>query len=87
MVVDDVRLPNEVEAVRRLGGVVIQLVAPVDLALASPSAGHVSEHGGLDVDADLTNCRGPGFFATLDHMLRRQRFRSPELPNFAGAQR
>ncbi|WP_296584874.1 deoxynucleotide monophosphate kinase [Xanthobacter sp.] len=85
VVVDDVRFPNEVEAVRRLGGVVLQLIAPGDLALASSFAGHVSERGGLDVDADLINCRGAGFFATLDHMMRQQRFRASDLAGFVGA--
>ncbi|MFG1226010.1 nucleoside/nucleotide kinase family protein [Xanthobacter wiegelii] len=81
VVVDDVRFPNEVEAVRRLGGVVIQLLAPVDLALEAASAGHVSERGGLDVDADLINCKGQGFFATLDHMMHQQHFQTAGLSN------
>lgn len=85
VVVDDVRFPNEVEALRRLGGVVIQLLAPGDLEPASQAAGHVSERGGLDVDADLFNCRGPGFFRLLDHLMRHPQHLAPEMAGFVGA--
>ncbi|MBP2147908.1 deoxynucleotide monophosphate kinase [Xanthobacter flavus] len=66
VVVDDVRFPNEVEAVRRLGGVVIRLVAPGEVALEAASAGHVSELGGLEVDAELINSMEHAFFGKLD---------------------
>lgn len=85
VVVDDVRFPNEVEAVRRLGGVVILISPPAQIGTATAFSGHASERGGLDVDADLTNCMGPGFFRSLDHLMRMERFRVREEGGFVGA--
>ncbi|ABS68958.1 hypothetical protein Xaut_3732 [Xanthobacter versatilis] len=60
VVVDDVRFPNEVEAIRVLGGVVIE-VTPA--AAANPATlQHVSEQGGLDWDFSIINPMGPSFF-------------------------
>ena len=64
MVVDDVRFPNEVEAIRVLGGVVIE-VTPA--AAANPATlQHVSEQGGLDWDFSIIKPMGPSFFRSLD---------------------
>lgn len=64
VVVDDVRFPNEVEAIRALGGVVIEIRTA---AAANPATlQHVSERGGLDVDFSIINPMGPSFFGSLD---------------------
>lgn len=67
VVVDDVRFPNEVEAVRRLGGVVVQLVAPMNQS--AMFASHVSEAGILDFDRVMNNNMGMRFFSDLDKIL------------------
>lgn len=85
VVVDDVRFPNEVEAVRRLGGVVVQVVSAGEFADATSFAGHVSERGGLDVNADVINDKGPGFFRVLDGLMAATGSHAPEVRGFVGA--
>ncbi|MFG1370674.1 deoxynucleotide monophosphate kinase [Xanthobacter oligotrophicus] len=64
VVVDDVRFPNEVEAIRAFGGVVIEITTA---AAANPSTlQHVSERGLLDWDFSIINPMGPSFFGSLD---------------------
>ncbi|MET3352399.1 UNVERIFIED_ORG: hypothetical protein ABID33_000282 [Xanthobacter viscosus] len=64
MVVDDVRFPNEVEAIRALGGVVIEITTA---AAANPATlQHVSEWGLLDWDFSIINPMNPSFFDALD---------------------
>lgn len=52
LVADDVRFPNEVEAVRAHGGSVVR---PIGRAGMAASSGHSSERGGFEVDAELNN--------------------------------
>lgn len=54
IVVDDIRFPNEVAAVRALGGKVVNLYA--DICLNEATAKHVSE--ALELPRDLVVCRG-----------------------------
>jgi hypothetical protein len=55
-VVTDVRLPNEADLVRRLGGYVVRVHRPELPAMAADTAGHSSEaHGALPVDAVIHN--------------------------------
>ncbi|MFG1332002.1 deoxynucleotide monophosphate kinase [Xanthobacter autotrophicus] len=64
VVVDDVRYPNEVDVIRALGGVVIEITTA---AAANPvTLQHVSERGLLDWDFSLINSMGPSFFGSLD---------------------
>lgn len=52
IVADDVRYPNEANAVRRLGGSVVRLIGRAGVAASS---GHSSEAGAFAVDAELNN--------------------------------
>lgn len=74
VVVDDVRFPNEVEAIRQLGGVVVQIVPVGEFPDATTLAGHISERGGLDIDAHIVNCHGPGFLRVLNDLMASHRF-------------
>lgn len=52
VVVDDVRFPNEVAAIRQARGIIVAIDRP---GLAA--GGHVSERGGLEADMRITNDR------------------------------
>lgn len=55
-VVTDVRMPNEADLVRRLGGYVLRVHRPELPAMAADTAGHSSEaHATLPVDAVIRN--------------------------------
>lgn len=55
-VVTDVRMPNEADMVRQLGGKLVRVHRPDLPAMAADTAGHCSEgHGTLEVDADVHN--------------------------------
>ena len=51
IVFDDVRFPNEVEAIRRAGGLVVR----VSREGVGPAYGHASEHHAPPVDAEIQN--------------------------------
>jgi hypothetical protein len=73
VVADDVRFPNEVAAIRRLGGRVIRIVAAGD-EVSSGAAGHISERGEIACEADLVNTMDERFFGDVD---RWRRFGAP----------
>lgn len=56
LVVTDVRLPNEAQALRAMGGRIVRVHRPGLTALPADTAGHVSEgHTALQADADVVN--------------------------------
>lgn len=64
VVVDDCRFPNEADAVRKLGGVVIRLTGRGGI-----SGGHASEHMGWDADRVVANDNGKdALYAALDEV-------------------
>ena len=67
VIVDDVRFPNEIAAIRAAGGVVVKLVrplptTPLDAALAATADPHPSEAGLADGEVDMVlDLRTGGF--------------------------
>jgi hypothetical protein len=61
VVITDVRLPNEADAIKALGGRVIEITRPG----VGPANGHVTELGldGYDFDASFSNDRTPAHLA------------------------
>lgn len=56
LVVTDVRMPNEADMIRGLGGIVVRVHRPGDAPLDHDTAHHASEaHSQLEADADLHN--------------------------------
>lgn len=58
VVVDDVRYVNEVAAIHKLGGQVVQIVRPASMTLHSEMAAHASERFEFEPDQKVINDRG-----------------------------
>ncbi|MBB6308884.1 deoxynucleotide monophosphate kinase [Xanthobacter tagetidis] len=67
VVADDVRFPNEVAAIRRLGGRVIRIVAAGDEPC--PGLDHISERGGIACDAELINTMDEQLLGDLTRLM------------------
>lgn len=74
VVVDDCRFPNEVDAVRAAGGVLVRIERPG----AGTASVHSSEQHALPADAVLRNDHAPAdLFAAVDGLVRDASWRDP----------